>query len=151
EEFRFNHPGLVPQFSPRIPCYKEEVSKRIGRVVDRNVDFNGWTGHLQIAYYGNTSIPTWTLDDPYQNPFKPVTGVLPAPADKAESNPVPWTETDIPKQNDMPWVDLAGSIHWASFRKLVDLLQGRGNTVLVIVGPFNEHLLKESSRVKYQE
>ncbi|HZE97860.1 MAG TPA: hypothetical protein VE981_12605 [Planctomycetota bacterium] len=151
EELHFNHLGLIPQFSSRIPGYKEEVSRRIGKVVDRNVPFNGWTNHLQIAYFGGASIPGWTLDHPYESPFKPLSAGLPSPADKAESNPVPWTQTDIPKRNDMAWVDLAGSIQWASFQRVVDLLQQRGNTVLVVIGPYNEHLLKESSRVKYQE
>ncbi len=151
EELNFNHLALVPQFTPRIPGYREETSRRIGRVVERNVPFNSWTTHLQAAYYGNTSIPGWTLEHPYQNPLQPLTGVLPAPEDKAESKPVPWTTTDIPKQNDMAWVDLPGSIQWSSFRRLVDVLQRRENTVLVIVGPYNEHLLKESSRVRYHE
>jgi hypothetical protein len=151
EELHFNHLGLIPQFSSRIPGYKEEVSHRIGKVVERNVPFDGWTRHLQIAYYGNYGIPSWTLEHPYENPLKPLTWSLPPPADRAESKSVPWTETDIPKRNEMAWVDLAGSIQWSSFRRLVDLLQERDNTVLVIVGPYNEHLLKESSRVKYQE
>lgn len=51
----------------------------------------------------------------------------------------------------MPWVDLAGSLQWRSFQRAVELLQQRGNTVFVVVGPFNEHLLKEPSRVKYSE
>jgi DNA-binding transcriptional regulator of glucitol operon len=50
----------------------------------------------------------------------------------------------------MPWVDLAGSLQWKSFLRTVDLLQQRGNTVMVLVGPFNEHLLKDASREKYR-
>ncbi|HVE39255.1 MAG TPA: hypothetical protein VNM14_05160 [Planctomycetota bacterium] len=150
EEFKFNHSTLVPQFSPWIPCYREETSRRIGKVVERNVAFNGWTTHLQAAYYGNASIPSWTLEHPYENPFKPVTAKLPPPGDELRHEAISWSARGITKQN-MPWVDLKGSLQWSSFCRSVDVLQKRGNTVLVVVGPFNEHLLTDASRVKYSE
>ena len=150
EEFKFNHSALVPQFSPWIPCYREETSRRIGKVVDRNVPFNGWNAHLQSAYYGNASIPAWTLDHPYENPFKPVTGKLPPPSDELRHEPISWSARGITKQN-MAWVDLKDSLQWASFRRSVEVLLNRRNTVLVVVGPFNEHLLTDASRVKYSE
>ena len=150
EEFKFNHSTLVPQFSPSIPCYREETSRRIGKVVERNVAFNGWNNHLQSTYFGNASIPSWTLEHPYESPLKAVTFKLPAPSDELRHEPISWSARGITKQN-MPWVDLAGSLQWKSFRRCVDLLQKRGNTVLVVVGPFNEHLLTDPSRVKYTE
>lgn len=144
---------LAPQFRPAIPSYKESTSNRIGRVIDRNVPFHAWTTHLQAAYFGESdiprTIPQWTLDHPYENPLKAVTCALPAPSDELRKEAVPW-HTRIPKDN-MAWVDLAGSIQWKSFLRAVELLESRGNTVLVVVGPFNEHLLKEPSRVKYLE
>ena len=44
---QFNHPRLVPQFSPRIPSYKEEISPRLGILVEQRVTFSKWTNHLQ--------------------------------------------------------------------------------------------------------
>lgn len=144
---------LAPQFSPKIPSYKETVSHRIGKVIDRNIPFHGWTNHLQYAYFGDGGAPRtvgmWTLDNPYGNPLSAVTGRLPAPSEELRKEPVPWYTT-IPKTS-MEWVDLPGSLQWKSFRRAVDLLEKRGNKVLVVVGPFNEHLLKDPSRVKYQE
>lgn len=148
EEFKFNHSGLVPQFSPSIPCYREETSRRIGKVVERNVAFNGWTAHLQAAYFGNSNIPGWTLEHPYENPLKAVTGKLPPSGNELRHEAISWSARGITRQN-MPWVDLAGSLQWASFRRAVELLQQRGNTVMVVVGPFNEHLLTDASREKY--
>lgn len=142
---------LAPQFSPKIPPYKDSISNRIGRVIDRNMSLHGWTSHLQYAYFGESgtprTIPMWTLDHPYENPFKAVTFKLPAPSDELRKEPVPWYTT-IPKEN-MPWVDLDGSLQWKSFLRAVEILQQRGNTVKVLVGPFNEHLLKDPSRVRY--
>lgn len=151
ESGAFSDWELAPQFSPSIPCYREPVSNRIGKVIDRNIALHAWTSHLQYAYFGEgdvpRTIPMWTLDNPYGNPFRAVTFALPAPSDELRKEPVPWS-TRIPKEN-MPWVDLAGSLQWHSFQRAVHLLQKRGNTVRVLVGPFNEHLLKDPSRVRY--
>jgi hypothetical protein len=143
---------LAPQFRPSIPSDKESTSARIGHVIDRNIPFHGWTSHLQYAYFGEgdvpRTIPQWTLDHPTENPLKVVTFKLPPPSDELRKEAVPW-HTRIPREN-MPWIDdLAGSLQWKSFQRAVEILESRGNTVLVIVGPFNEHLLKDSSRVKY--
>jgi hypothetical protein len=153
EEMTFNHSELAPQFVPRIPSYRKSVSERIDRVIDRNVEFRAWTSHLQNAYFGENGvprpIPDWMLDHPYDNPFKAVTLKVPPPGEELQQEPIPWIGR-IPPEN-MAWVDLAGSIQWKSFQRTVDLLQARGNTVLVLVGPFNEHLLKAPSRVRYSE
>jgi hypothetical protein len=146
DEFRFNHPALVPQFAPRIPCYREEVSRRIGYVAERNVPFLGWAGHLQLAYFGQTSIPEWSLEHPYDNPLAAVTLKLPKPDDdRLRHRPRPWTEQGIQPQ-DFAWVEPEASFQWKSFRRALEVLQGRGNRVFVLVGPFNEHLMTEAGR-----
>lgn len=145
---------LAPQFSQRIPSDPDTVSTRIGRVIDRNTPMHAWTNHLQYVYFGEgeipRTIPRWTLDHPYENPLSAVTFRLPPPSDELRKEPISWSTRGITKQN-YPWVDLAGSIQWRSFQKLIEILERRGNTVMVIVGPFNEHLLTEASRVKYEE
>lgn len=145
---------LAPQFSPKIPSYKDTISNRIGRVIDRNVPMHGWTSHLQYAYFGESeaprTIPMWTLDNPYGNPFKAVTFKLPPPSNELRKESIPWY-VNIKEKQGMTWMDLAGSLQWKSFLRTVELLQKRGNSVKVIVGPFNEHLLKDASRVRYLE
>lgn len=151
EEMAFNHSELAPQFFPWIPCYRRSISDRIDRVIDRNVEFRAWSVHLQNAYFGESGtpvpIPDWMLSHPYRNPLGAVTFRVPPPGDELQQEPLPWIGR-IPREN-MPWVDLAGSLQWSSFRRTVDLLERRGNSVKVIVGPFNEHLLTDASRVKY--
>ncbi len=148
DDFRFNHPALVPQFFPRIPCYREEVSKRIGLVVERNLEFSQWTNHLQQAYFAQMSIPEWTLEHPYESPLAAVTFRIPPPDDRLRHRPVPWTEQGIRKQ-DFEWVDLETSFQWRSFRRALEVLERRGNRVFVVVGPFNEHLLTEAGLKGY--
>jgi hypothetical protein len=150
----FNDWELAPQFVPNIPSYRESTSSRIGKVIDRNIAMHGWTSHLQYAYFGEgetpRTLPKWTLDHPYENPLTAVTLKLPPPSDELRQPPISWIERTIPREN-MPWVDLAGSLQWRSFRRTIEILESRRNKVLVLVGPFNEHLLKDPSRVRYSE
>ena len=146
----FNHPRLVPQFSPRIPRYKADVTTRLGNAIARQASFTGWTDHLQAAYFEEASMPKWTLEHPYENPLRQLAHGLPTPQDQPREEPVPWFTRGI-KPQEMEWVDPATSLQWQGFRRAVAILQERGNRVFVLVGPYNEHILKEASRQRYQE
>jgi len=149
KEFHFNHPKLVPQFFPKIPCFKDSFSKRFSAAVERYLPFFGWTSHLRIVYFGNMDLPNWTLENPYENPMSAVTLNLPVPNDDLQEN-VSWTEKGIAQEN-FQWVEPAQSLQWRFFRQTVDLLRARKNTVFVVVGPFNEHMLKPDSYETYQK
>ncbi len=150
KEFRFNHPRLVPQFIPNIPCYKDPYSKRISAVVERYVPFLNWASHLKITYFENMDLPTWTLEHPYENPTSAVTLKLPASASKSQNEHISWTERGVAK-TDFHWVELETSLQWNFFQRSVKLLKKRGNSVFVLVGPFNEHMLKGESIEIYRK
>src|SRR5262249_6077716 len=99
-----NHPRLIAQFTPRIPGYKEEISTRLGVLVEQRLPFHQWTNHLQQAYYDGKSMPAWTLEHPYENPFKPLTRGLPPSVNKPREEPIPWTQRGIKVEDT--WVDL---------------------------------------------
>jgi len=152
DDIRINHPRLLPQFTPRIPSYKESVTARLGIIVERNTPFNGWTNHLQQAYFRDKNapldIPAWTVENPYENPLKPVTLVLPPSGNELRHEAISWTERGVRKA-DFPWLEPETSLQWRAFQRAVALLQQRGNTVFVLVGPFNEHMLTDRSREGY--
>ncbi|MHC4596314.1 MAG: hypothetical protein ACYS9C_08780 [Planctomycetota bacterium] len=150
KEFHFNHPRLAPQFAPNIPCYKDSYSRRIWAVVERYATFFGWTSHLKINYFGGMDLPTWTLEHPYENPLKAVTLELRASEDYDQNEHVPWTEKGIAKA-DFQWVEPATSLQWNFFQRTIEMLKARRNTVFVLVGPFNEHMLKEKSHNVYRK
>jgi hypothetical protein len=149
KEFHFNHPKLVPQFFPRIPCYKDPFSKRFSAAVQRYVPFLGWSSHLRIVYFEKMDLPNWTLENPYENPMSAVTLNLPAPNDDLQEN-VSWTEKGIAQEN-FQWIEPAQSLQWRFFRQTINLLRTRNNTVFVVVGPFNEYMLKQDSHKVYQK
>ena len=149
KELSFNHPRLVPQFFPWIPCYRASIAERMGNVVDNYCSFRGWIHHLRIAYFDGQSIPDWTIEHPLENPLQQITLELPPPARKPHSRGIPWTERKIPAQ-DLPWIDLDTSLQWRAFGNTLRRLRARGNRVFVILGPFNEHMLTDESRRQYQ-
>lgn len=151
KEFRFNHPRLVPQFDSRLRCYNESIEGRLGIVAQRSFPFLGWVNHLRIAYFDNEDFFAWTLEHPYENPADPVTLKLPSPDEPPSPPPVAksWTAQHIETYNPA-WVDLNKSFQWESFRRTIALLQSRGNRVFVLVGPFNEHMLKPQGLAAYQ-
>jgi hypothetical protein len=153
-----NHASLVPQFFPRVPCYQVDVRARLSAVIGRNVAFPGWVEHLQDAYFQQQSILQWTLDEgpdrpgnypnTYKDPLAQITLAVPSgQGDDADRGPgsrrhKPWTAGG-PRKTEFEWVQLQSSLQWAAFQRSVELLRSRGNDVLVIVAPFNEHMIAD--------
>jgi len=149
KEFHFNHPKLVPQLPGVIPCYKASYSKRISAIMQRYVPVFAWTVHLHKTYFDNMDLPTWTLEHPYANPLKAVNLRIPAPDNPIDEIPTSWSEKGM-AQRDFQWVDVESSLQWRSFKRSVKMLMQRNNSVFVLVGPFNEHMLKGGSAKLYR-
>ena len=150
KEYRFDHPKLVPQFRPKIPCYKDSWSERISIAAERHVAFLGWTSHLRTAYFENMDVPAWTVEHPYENPLEAVNLELPAAGEDNPQDDASWIERRMTKR-DFQWVELETSLQWNLFRRAVQLLRSRKNTVFVLVGPFNEHMFKGESSDTYSK
>ena len=149
----FNHSRLVPQFRPRILPYRADVSERLSAVIERHVGFFAWVGHVQNAYFDQQSIPDWTLEADRRERHAWPLLALEVPGE-VENDPQrgaqsprhrPWTASGG-EPTHFEWVALDKSVQWAAFQRLVQLLRERGNDVLVIVGPFNEHMIAPEQR-----
>jgi len=166
KEQRFNHIALVPQFAPRIPCYHADANERLSAVVQRNVPFLQWVGHLQNAYFDQKSFLSWTLTEDggspprypnsYRNPLAEISLAVPsAPVDDSERGPQSARHKAWAVEGQGPtrfeWVGLDASLQWRAFQRLVRELRARGNAVFVVVGPFNEHMVAEENRANYRE
>ena len=164
KEEQFNHAALVPQYFPRIPCYRADANDRLNAIVERNVPFFEWVSHLQNAYFGQRSIPKWTLEeesgDPprypnvYRNPFSRITLTVPTERpDDPQRGPrsrrhKPWS-ADAAGTTRFEWVALDKSLQWHAFQRVIETLRERGNDVLVVLGPFNEHIMAAENRPAY--
>lgn len=161
KEEAFNHAQLVPQFFPRLACYRADTADRLSAVIDRNVALFGWVAHVRDAYFNQQSIPRWTLEDnggspptypnAWKDPLRQVTLSVPDdPPDDSQRGPTsvrhkPWSDAGT-GPSEFDWVELDASRQWRAMRNVILGLCDRGNDVLVIVGPFNEHMVAEGQR-----
>jgi len=166
KEEPFNHSRLVPQFRPRIPCYKADANERLSAIVERQVGFVAWVNHLQNVYFGQKSILQWTLKDDggvpprypnlWKNPMRQITLTVPsAPQDDPQRGPrsprhKPWSENGQGSTH-FEWVGLDSSLQWQALQRTIGRLRGRDNSVLVVLGPFNEHMMAEENRPAYRK
>jgi len=148
EEFRFNHPRLVPQFIPNLACYRPSLAQRVGVLAERNIPFFSWVKHVRSVYFENMDLQNWTLQNPYENPLKAITLEIPIPENRPKSRPVSWVKRGMRKQ-DFPWVQAEESFQWSSFKKVIQVLEARNNRVFVILGPFNPYILTVESSHRY--
>ena len=163
KEQTLNHPGLLPQFAPRIPCYRADTDTRLSRALERRLEPLSWARHLQQTYFDQKSAPEWTLADDgkfpptYPNTYRLPVGVegvpLSAESPRAERGLAserhkPWSANQSGQVN-MEWVTPGSSLQWQAFRRLAKRLQGRGSDLLVVVGPLNEHMMNDATREKY--
>lgn len=149
KEYHFNHPELVPQFTPAIPCYGASFSKRLSAVVKRGVPFFNFSSHLNITYFQSMDVPAWTLEHPYKNPLSFVTFRLPASDNYERHEGIARPGRGAGKIT-LQWVELETSLQWLFFKRSVQLLRKRNNRVFVLVGPFNEHKLDSDSIDTYR-
>jgi hypothetical protein len=166
KEVPLNHARLVPQFMPHIPAYRATAEDRLSAIVRRNVPFLQWVGHMEDSYFDQKSIPKWTLandegsppqyPNTYRNPLAQISLTVPsAPVDDPDRGPRsprhrPWS-ADGPALTRFEWVSLDTSLQWQAFQRLIGELRRRGNSVFVVVGPFNEHLMVDDNRVTYRK
>jgi hypothetical protein len=153
KEFQFNHPRLVPQFRPQIPCYRESASGRIGIVLERALPLLQLARHWQVTGFDNTDLQPWTIENPYANPLSRISIKPMRMAEEREEEIRSKAQSKTARTQilqSLPWVEFETSLQWWAFESLIELLESRGNDVFVVVGPLNEHVLNPESIQKYR-
>jgi hypothetical protein len=150
KEFPFNHPRLVPQFKPEIPCYRESTSGRIGILLEHHSPIMQLVRHFQVQHFANTNLPLWTVENPYSNPLSKISTKASGSSEKTDADSRS-RKGKSQMQQSLPWVEFETSLQWWAFQRLLELLESRGNDVFVVVGPLNEHILNKDSEKKYKD
>ena len=133
----------MPQFTPRIACYTESLPGKLDIILERHVEILSWASHLRTAHFDKMDLSTWAMAHPYEWPLADL-----ARPEATPEQEEPWNAQGRGPQN-FPWVSLDTSVQWAFFKRAIETLRDRGNTVFVVVGPFNEHMMTEESLEKY--
>src|SRR5262249_52489804 len=93
-----------------------------------------------------------TYPNAWRNPLDPLKQPLQGePAFDPQRGPASprhkgWNSDGKAMPAEFEWVPLDRSLQWAAFQRLISLLRERGNDVLVIVGPSNEHMTAPQQR-----
>ncbi|MCP4190378.1 MAG: hypothetical protein GY768_07100 [Planctomycetaceae bacterium] len=152
KELPFNHPTLVPQFDPWIPCYHATISDRLGNLVFQRSSLRQLVRHQRSIYFSGLTYPTWSLQRGRLRragtPVPPQKITSRLPQNKLRHEPIPWTERGISLQS-YPWVNLNDSLQWKAFQNTLMELRSRKCDVFVLVGPFNAHLLEPESHQQW--
>jgi hypothetical protein len=164
-EETFNHTQLVPQAFGAVPCYRADAATRLGVVASQSLGFFAWVNHLDAVYFDQMSLPRWTLaEDGSQPPVRPNAWRNPLaridlrtpgePAIDPQRGPSsprhrPWNRSGA-EPTHFEWVPVRRSLQWAAFRRTLALLRSRGCDVLVVLGPFNEHMVSPDQRPLYR-
>jgi hypothetical protein len=166
KEQSFNHPRLVPQFSPTIPCYRASYDERLGVLMERTVPFLSFVNHLQNVYFDQKGPYQWTLADDgeyppsypnsYRLPWDAVTFEVPGEPDQdpdrgpLSSRHKAWSTTGEGSQN-FDWIALDQSLQWGAFQRLIEMLLSRDNELMVILGPLNRHIMSAQNQSEFDE
>ena len=116
--------------------------------MERHIGLLKWASHLSTAYFNKMDLSTWVMAHPYDSPLGAMPFKLPQPKETTEQH-TPWN-TRGGAQQAFPWVGLESSVQWQFFRRAIHTLRDRGNTVFVVIGPFNEHMMTDKSLEQYR-
>jgi len=162
----FNHPTLVPQWWPSVPSYHASFEMRLSSSIGHHWPWLAWVRHLNIQYWDQKDPYAWTLaDDGQYPPSYPHTYHFPWEVVDGKLQGAPEADPDRGMQSSRhkawsldgkgtqryPWVDLNQSLQWQAFQRLCRLMKARKNDLLVIIGPFNKHLLAPENRESLEQ
>jgi len=154
------------------PAYEAGFESRCSQVVVRTVPFFQWVGHLKAksVYYNKLAAKAQRkkdaqaatvgdvdadvdaeprIVDDHPKPFDAFFEAVPAPQDKWHSPPAPWDE-DGQSARRFDWVTPEQSYQWRCFQQMVLELRSQDCRVLVLVCPFNTHMVKPESQAGYE-
>lgn len=146
----FNHPKLARQFISCVPRNEADFTTRVEYAIGRNIPFYAFVTHLRCVYFEGKDIISWISVNPYKNPIKRFSQLLPLPNEEPIPPPDkrPWTERGL--EFNPSWVLLQSSYQWQAFCRTLELLERRGNQVFIVIGPMNEHMFSGTALDTYK-
>jgi hypothetical protein len=141
-----NRPGLMPRLAAGVSGAMKDAVASAGQYVLRAPLLHGWTERLADA---RMDFLAWSLDHPYEGPLRAISSTLPPSEDSHPLRLTAWDATPGLEANGT-WGDPDTHPQWKAFERLISLLELRGNRVLVLVGPMNEHMMVPATRSAYQ-
>ena len=150
----FNHTTLVDQFGgdnpldPSSPSYRASLTNRISIATTRTLPYRVLVEHVRRQYFGGQNLHQWTLNHPADPFWKEVTFKTSEPSSILRHEPVDWTKQGIQPQA-FEWLPADQSLQFQALLRSIEHLQSTSNHVLVVIGPFNTHLLVDDNKRRF--
>ena len=149
EEFSINHPRLLPQFDPSFKSYRASFGDRWSTQLEQSVGFCAWLRHFRAAYCGNKDVKSVIASGNIRQECGLIAAhYRPYENRKLVNGTENWEKSGIKKQ-DWPWVEAKNSRQYAAFRRVIALLEKRGNKVTVVLGTVNPYMQTPGSLERY--
>lgn len=141
-----NRPDLVPRLAAHFTGPFKEAASLSWSHLMRGSRLRDWGERLADV---RIDFLAWSLDHPYESPLRAITAPLPPSEDSPRQSPTPWTgKPDALIRS--PWIRPADALQWQAFLRILTLLDRRGNRVLVVLGPMNEHMMERETLDQYR-
>jgi len=141
-----NRPNLVPRLASGSlrdrTLLAEAAWSRILRA-------GPWSHWVERTLEHQMDFLAWSITHPYESPLSVLASSLPPSEDTFSPRLLPWNAGTGGAGTQCTWPVPGGHEQWQAFERLIDRLDSRGNRLLVLVGPLNEHMLTPQARDAY--
>ncbi|HLY08182.1 MAG TPA: hypothetical protein VKW04_02645 [Planctomycetota bacterium] len=131
----YNRPDLIPRLAAHFTGPFREAASLSWSHLTRNSPLRDAGERLADA---RLDFLAWSLDHPYESPLRAISSALPPSEDSHPQRLVAWSRGAVVHTR---WGELSQDDQWLAFLRIISLLQARGNDVLVLLGPMNEHMM----------
>jgi len=142
----FNRPDLIPRLAAPFKSALQHAIEVSGSRLFRDFPLRDWGDRLADS---RLDFLAWSLDHPYESPLRAISSTLPPSEDLHSQRLTSWDRSSGTLLN-AAWADPDIDVTWTAFEQILQMLQGRGNRILVLLGPLNEHLMAPPMRERYQ-
>jgi hypothetical protein len=140
-----NRSDLIPRLATHFTGLLPEAATRSWSRLLRSGPVKTWSDGLADA---RLDFLAWSLDHPYESPLRAISSALPPSEDSHPQKLTPWIGGPE-GQVSSRWAELANDEQWKAFIRLLTQLRSRGNDVLVLLGPMNEHMMTPETLASY--
>ena len=142
----FNRPDLIPRLAGHFAGpFRNVVSLSWSHLLT-NSPLKDWGDRLADT---RIDFLAWSLDHPYESPLQAISSALPPSEDRHPLKLDSWNRHStalVVTRFDR----LDQDIQWQAFLRILSLLELRGNEVLVVLGPMNEHMMSAETLEAYR-
>jgi len=142
-----NRPSLVPRLSADLLAHRRLAAEAAWSRIARS---GPWKRCIDRILESQLDVLAWSIRHPYESPLKALASPLPPSEDTFGPRLIPWNHGSTAVARECSWPEPRGHDQWQAFERIIDRLEDRGNRVLVLVGPLNEHMLNPAARESYR-